>query len=192
MKPKYEIGQYVFLASFCSHASEYVTCPDCGGTGRIRVTFHDETTVSIPCANCSKGYEEPTGRIHVYCRKGKAKKARISGVNISGGKVEYRAEYHSFDDDGRMYEGYDLIDEDKIFFTEVEAQSRADIMAAEYDAEERERIFKKEKDQRSWAWNASYHRKEIKEAERRLEYHKKKLAYATIKSKADPKTTGEA
>ena len=48
MKPKYEIGQDVFFASFSSHASEYVTCPDCGGTARLRVTFHDETTVSIP------------------------------------------------------------------------------------------------------------------------------------------------
>ena len=183
MKPLYEIGQDVFFASFSSHASEYVTCPDCGGTARLRVTFYDETTVSIPCQNCSRGYEEPTGRISVYCRKGEAKKARISGVEISGGKVEYRAEYHTFDDDGRMYTGCNHIDEDKVFLTESDAQSRADLMAAEYDAEERERIFKKEKDRRSWAWNASYHRKEIKEAERRIEYHKKKLAHAAIKAK---------
>ena len=82
-----------------------------------------------------------------------------------------------------MYTGCNHIDEDKVFLTESEAQTRADLMAAEYDAEERERIFKKEKDQRSWAWNASYHRKEIKEAERRIEHHKKKLAHAALKAK---------
>lgn len=183
MKPKYEIGQEIFWASFSAHKSDYVTCPDCGGTGRLRVTFHDETTVSIPCANCSRGYEEPTGRIHVYCRKGEAKKARISGMEVDGDKVEYRAEYHASDDDGRVYRGCNIIKEGDVFLSEAEAQAKADQMAVDYDAEERAKIFKKEKDQRSWAWNASYHRKQIKDAERSLEHHKKKLAHAALKAK---------
>lgn len=183
MKPKYEIGQEIFWASFSSHTGTYVTCPDCGGTGRLRVTFHDETTVSIECKNCSRGYDPPTGRIHIYTRKGEAKKGRVSGIKISDDKVEYEAEYWYTASDGHFYKTHNHVKEDEVCLSESEAQSRADKMAAEHDAEERARIFGKEKDARSWAWNASYHRKEIKEAERRLAYHTAKLNVAKVKAK---------
>jgi hypothetical protein len=183
MKPQYEIGQDIFYAAFNSYKSEYVTCPDCGGTGRLRVTFCNETTVSIPCANCAHGYDEPTGKIMVYCRKGEVIKCQISGIEISDGEVEYRAEYYTFDDQGRTFRGCRCIKEEDVFLSETEAQARADKLAADYDAEERAKIFRKEKNQRSWAWNASYHRKQIKDAERSLEYHRKKLAHAALKTK---------
>jgi hypothetical protein len=73
-----------------------------------------------------------------------------------------------------------------VYVTEAEARVRADQMALEADEEERAKISKKEKDQRSWAWNASYHRKQIKEHERQLGYHRAKLAHAAIKAK-EPK-----
>jgi hypothetical protein len=182
-KPKYEIGQEIFWASFSSHAQDHVTCTDCGGTARLRVTFHDETTVSIPCANCARGYEQPTGKIMVYCRKGTVNKGVVSGMEIGDDQVEYRAKYYCTGDDGRLFGATSHIKENDVFLSESGAQLRADQMAVEYDEEERAKIFRKEKDQRSWAWNASYHRKQIKDAERSLEYHRKKLAHAAIKAK---------
>lgn len=187
MRTKYEIGQEIYWASFSAHAHEYVTCPDCGGTGRLRVIFHDETTVSIPCANCAKGYEEPSGLIHVYCRKGVAESGRISGLEINGDNVEYRISKLFLGTDGHTFSGGYIVKECDAFLTEQEAKEKADIMAAEYDAEERARIFKKEKDTRTWAWNASYHRREMKDAERKLEYHSKKLSHAALKAKDEKK-----
>jgi hypothetical protein len=41
----------------------------------------------------------------------------------------------------------------------------------------------KTKDHRSWAWNASYHRRNIKDLERQLEYHRSKLAVCAANAK---------
>lgn len=116
-KPKYEIGQEIFWASFSSYAQDYVTCPDCGGTARLRVTFHDETTVSIPCANCARGYEPPTGKLMVYCRKGIVNKGVVSGMEIGDEQVEYRAKYYCTGDDGRLFSATSHIKEGDVFLS---------------------------------------------------------------------------
>ena len=41
----------------------------------------------------------------------------------------------------------------------------------------------KEKPARSWAWHVTYHRREIKRAERDLEYHTRALGIAKEKAK---------
>jgi len=59
-------------------------------------------------------------------------------------------------------------------------------MGADADRAEREKIATKEKDTRTWAWNASYHRRQIKDAKRQLEYHTAKLNVASLKAKEKP------
>lgn len=172
---KHEIGQVVWLASFEARTS-YVTCPDCGGTGRLRVTFHDETQVSIECRNCSAGFDPPTGRVKVYDREPRAIEATITGAEIDGDKVEWRTNCHW------------RVPENEIFSNRADALFAAREKARQLDREERERVNRKEKDTRTWAWNASYHRRCIKEAQRQLEYHSAKLAVAVLKSKEDKAT----
>ena len=46
---KYKIGDHVWRAGFGS-TDNYVTCPDCAGTKRLRVIMGDESVVSIACA----------------------------------------------------------------------------------------------------------------------------------------------
>jgi hypothetical protein len=60
---------------------------------------------------------------------------------------------------------------------------RSQAMCDEANAAERARVLNKEKDTRTWAWNASYHRREIADAKKRIEYHAAKLAVASLKSK---------
>ena len=171
MIPKYAIGQEVWLATFDSEETS-IECPDCGGTGRLRVTFHDETTVSIECRNCACGYDPPTGRVRCYDRKPKAPLVTISGVEISDRGVEYRSRHY-------------ILEEGRMFLTEDEALRAAERLAADEDRGERERILRKEKDTRTWAWNASYHRNEIKRAKQSIAYHESKLAVASVKAKED-------
>jgi ribosomal protein S27E len=167
---RFEIGQTVWTAHW--DASEnYVTCPDCGGTGRLRVTFHDETQVSIDCQNCGPGYNPPTGRIKVYDRKPRAQCTVITGVDICGKETRWR-----------ILDSY-IVDDDKVFTDEASALAKANEIAAEADAAERKKVFQKEKDGRTWSWNAVYHRRCIKEAQRQIEYHSAKLAVAAIKAK---------
>jgi hypothetical protein len=167
---KYEIGQEVWVASFKAHEA-FIVCPDCAGTGRLRVMFADDTIVSIECSVCGPGYEPPTGRIRVYDRRPLAMGTTITGVEVRDGKAEWRTGYSY------------SVDEVNLFDNEAECLARAAELAAEHDREERDRINHREKPTKTWSWNAQYHRREIKEAKRRLEYHTAKLAVASLKAK---------
>jgi ribosomal protein S27E len=169
---KYEIGQKLWLASWDS-SEDYVRCPDCGGTGRLLVTFHDETTVSIECAGCASGYNPPTGYVRVYNRRAKALPVIITGVEVRDGKTEWRTNSHYCPDEADLYDN------------ENDCLAGALLKAQKADQEEREKIGAKEKPTRTWAWNASYHRKEIKRCKESIEYHERKLAAANLKARSE-------
>ncbi len=171
MEPaKFEQGKRYFRA-YASGTTRQITCPDCGGTGRLRVTFHDDTQVSIHCKNCALGYDPPTGLITTYDYTPAVTSILIDEFRYDGGKWSYIGINHEY------------VYEEDIFHTEEEALARANVMHQEMQQEEERRLNSKEKDTKSWAWNASYHRKEIKDLTRRIEYHKAKLSVAEIKAK---------
>lgn len=172
---KYEIGQAVWIGDFSPLAPTHVTCPDCGGTGRLRVTFHDDTQVSIDCRNCAPGYDAPTGKVVIYQNAARARQAVVTGMEMRDGKTRWHVDGTS--------NSYRIVDEEDVFDTEEAALAWAEQKSAAYIKEQRDRISAKEKDTRTWAWNASYHRKQIKEAQRQIEYHSSKLAVAAIKAK---------
>lgn len=176
---RYKVGDTVWVGDFSPLAAVHMTCPDCGGTGRLRVTFHDETQVSINCANCARGYEPPTGYIIVHRNEARARQAVVSGFEARSGEP---VRWHY---DGSRCGSYRTVDDDAVFDTEADAMAWAQKKSSEYEQEQRDRIAKKEKDSRSWAWNASYHRRCIKEAQRQVEYHTSKLNVAAIKAKED-------
>jgi len=172
---RFEVGQKIWIAEFSPLAPEHVTCPDCGGTGRLRVSFHDETQVSIDCRNCAPGYEAPTGWIIVHRQKASARQATITGLEMNGTKVRWHA-------DGTE-NCWRQVDDDEVFDTEADAIAFAQRKAKEWEDRERAKIFEKEKDSKTWAWNASYHRRCLKEAQRQVEYHTSKLNVASLKAK---------
>jgi hypothetical protein len=68
----------------------------------------------------------------------------------------------------------------ELFTDEAEAQKVADA----HTAKQVERFVKDKKERhRSWAWHVSYHRKQIREAQRQIEYATEQLAYAQSKAK---------
>lgn len=180
---QWKIGDAVWYATWHAHDA-YIECPDCGGTGRLRVTFHDETTVSIGCANCSPGYNPPTGRIKVYRREARADRAVITGLTQ---KANEPTEY-SFNVIG----GYQYYAKSECLFdSEADAMVYATQMADEADQAERDRALRKEKDTRTWAWNASYYRRQIKKAHQRIELYTAKLAVASLKAKGEKASRSE-
>ena len=167
-----QIGDKVWVADFKNHTIKNVTCPDCGGTGRLRVIFHDETQVSIDCQNCASGYEPPKGYVGIYTSEASAIIDTIEEVRQTKDGCEYITTRRH------------VYTEKDVFDNEQDALNCALKKEAEYIKEQEERIFKKEKDTRSWAWNASYHRKQIKKANESIAYHTKKLNAANLKGKA--------
>lgn len=172
---KYQIGQELWLASF-EQKQDSVPCTDCGGTARIRCIMHDNTIVSVECGACRRGYLGSNGKNTVWTRRPEVKRGTITGVDAQQGEVTRY--YFRFSDCQNH-----IIDEDRLFDNKEAAETKAAALAEEYNAEEIARIAKKEKDTRSWAWNASYHRKQIKEAQKSIEYHTKKLNAASVKVK---------
>jgi len=172
---RFEVGQQIWIGDFSPLAPLHEVCPDCGGTGRLRVTFHDETQVSIECRNCAAGYDPPTGRIVVYCNRAAAKKSIITGLEVHGDKVRWHVD--------ACAGSYRIVDDEDAFETEADALAWAEKRAATYEAEQRDKISRKEKDTHTWAWNASYHRNNIKRAQKDIDYHTAKLNVAKVKAK---------
>lgn len=173
---KYEIGQGLYWATWDT-SPKHVVCPDCGGTGRLRVTFHDETQVSIDCRNCAAGYDPPSGKVKIYERIPRARFVIVTGVEIT----EKETRWHTS-------ESY-IVPESELFGDEVFCMAYAQIKAREADKAELDKVLTKEKDTRTWAWNASYHRRCIKDAEKQIAYHMAKLNVAAIKAKTkEPET----
>lgn len=173
--PKYQLGDQLWRTTWDS-TPDYVECPECGGHGRIRCIMADDTIVSVECRGCQAGYDPPSGRVRVHKRSPKVEWCRVTGVEIASDKIEYRVT------DGTYTWVHNEAD---LYVEKPDAETSARTMAERADLEERERIAHKEKDGRSWSWNAHYHRDCIRRAQRDLEYHTAKLAVASVKAKED-------
>ena len=169
IETKYSIGDTVWYAR-CNWTNEKATCPDCGGTGRIRCIMHDETTVSVECQGCQSGYDPPTGFVTVYGYYSHVEPITITGAEVGERETRYRSHNYS-------------IEASSLFPTKEEAEAAATRMVEEAKAKQAEKIAQKEKDSRSWAFNASYHRSCIRRAQKDIEYHTAKLSVAAIKAK---------
>lgn len=173
MEDVFKIGDVVFVA-IKNGTQKQVVCPDCCGTGQLTVIMGDKSAVSVECTLCTKGYLGPQGYLDTYDYSPSVEKKTILGVSQLSGRKPYY-EFHNF------YSSEDNC----VFSTEAEAQIRAVQMAEEQNAQEIKKINRKEKDTRSWAWNANYHRAEIRRAEKNIIYHTSKLNIAKLKAKEE-------
>lgn len=171
---KYKIGDEVYFAHF-KHSDKAIPCPECFGKKFLRVILGDDSEVTVDCAGCSAGYNPPTGFITVPESRAFISKKEIERLEtrLDGGK---EVSEYGFDSCYRT-------GEENLFSSEAEAQPRAEQLARNYDASELARIGRKEKDIRTWSWNAHYHRAEIRRANASIVYHQAKLAAALTHSK---------
>lgn len=177
----FKIGDKVWRASHGT-AEKKVLCPECFGKTYLTVILGDDSRVNIPCVACSRrdqySYEEySTGYVYYYEWFSKPELLEITGIEINPGNIEYRSHTGT----GSWYS----LKEEDIFLTEEEAKVRANELSAQHNQEELEKINRKEKHNRTWAWNLHYHRDCIKRAERDLAYHKSKFEVAKLRSKEE-------
>lgn len=171
---KFKIGETVWFASV-DLRDEWITCPDCGGTGRVRVIFHDDSIVSVHCASC-EGYPAPSGMLRIHKRVPCAISITLDGRRPSRGEIRWHAT------DGR------IVEENYLFSTEEEAITFAKNQIVKMGIDELDERLKKYRETRNWAWNASYHKSEIKQALQSIEYHTAKLNVASLKMKKERKS----
>ncbi len=177
---KFQIGETVWVARF-EMVKQWLECPDCCGSGVLTVIKGDGLKVSIECTGCQSGYEPPKGRVYLYEHKESVRQTEITGIEqaVEDNKVviKYRSTHDYIHDSAH------------ITTTREEAVEIAQRLACNADREEKERFQKKEKPERSWAWNATYHRSQLKEAQKQVEYHSGKLAVAKLKQKGGVEST---
>ena len=166
---KFNIGDKAWIAT-TEWNKQQITCPDCCGKKTLTVIMGDGSQLVIDCVACAIAYEPPRGYIETHGNIVVVKEVTIDGVEERRDSCEYLYDYHGCS-------GH-IAHNDTIFATKEEAEKRAAELVIERDQEEINRLKAKTKPSRDWAWNASYHRKEIKHCEEQLEYHKKKLHYA--------------
>lgn len=167
---KYNIGDKVWYAERKSVTKREV-CPDCFGKLYLTVIKGDDSQVTIECAGCQSGYEHPKGYINYCSHENDVREVVIQGLDVRPySEVEYK--FNCTECSWRNAK------ESELFTTKEEAEIKAKELAEDWNKEQIANIHRKEKNNRTWSWNAYYHRKQIKEAERQIEYHSKKLDYA--------------
>jgi hypothetical protein len=175
MTPKFNLGEHVWYARI-RWLSRQAQCPDCFGKRFLTVILGDDSQVTVECTGCREGCDPPRGTIQSHDFEIDPHFSSIKGIRKDIYEGKPRLEY-TMEDCSVLYE-------ENMFETLEEARLRSEVLLAEHREAEKLRLLKKEKDTRSWAWNASYHRGCIRNAERDLAYHKSKLAVALEYKKA--------
>lgn len=174
-KEMFKIGDRVFKANYGRH-EKWITCPDCLGSKRVRVVLGDETEVSIECGGCYPGgYDPSLGIIRQYDYSTEVKRYEVTGICMHGTEVEYQ-----LDNFGGSYH---TAKDSEVFGTHEEAHAYGELQRVKHEAEENMRWLAKTKDHKSWAWNATYHRRCAKKAEEEADYHRRKAQVCAAKAK---------
>jgi hypothetical protein len=165
-KPKFNIGDtayYVFAGNF----EKKVPCYVCNGKRFITVIdgygeeFHPE------CEYCNDGLgTRPTGLSTEHEFQAIVDRIEIDSVS-------------------RNYEGeFEYNHRKEVYATKEEAEEEGKRLvgeAARADSHKRNNL--KDYSHKKWSWHVGYHKRNIKKAEKDLEYHTTKLSVAKMKSK---------
>lgn len=170
----YNIGDKVWYAKRQSK-KEKVTCPECFGKRYLTVILGDDSKVTIDCAGCTAGYNSPTGYVTYYKRDIDVSKVTIGGIRITCDCVEYEINKTSC--------SCNIVKDSDIFWGRIEAEVRAKELAEEWNKEQLAKIHRKVKNNHTWSWHVHYHRKQIRDAEKTIEYATKQLNVAKDKAK---------
>ena len=171
-KPRFNIGDTAWVA-YAGQTEVWIQCPHCFSEKYLTVILGDKSQITIDCECCKAGYEGCKGMIKTYEFKTGAQSIVINKIEWSDHNCEFQYNYKNDKD---------------VFATEAEALVRAMKLKMEQQQAEKDRLeWMKENPKKSWAWNATYHRKQLKDAQRNVEYHTKKLAVALEHKKEEPK-----
>jgi hypothetical protein len=162
------LGQTKWIAKAAQHSKVSQPCPDCFGKKYLIVTLGDDSQVIIDCATCAAGYEPPKGYLLIDQYEPDAELITVQEMEMELIDGKHVVLYSG--------NGFYRVPEAELFDCKLDALERARVKAEELAAEVQARFQRKEKDTRTWAWNVTYHRRCIKQAQRDLEYHTKKLA----------------
>lgn len=150
-------------------------CPVCYGKCVVTVILGNDDHVQTLCDYCGKGYEGPRGYVVEREYTTEVKEITITGKEIreteSGRSVEYR--HNSY-----------ILHDGIICDTREEAEVERQKIADAHKITELERLQRgKDNNVKSYSWHVGYHQRQLKEAQRQVDYHATKITYMKAKVK---------
>jgi len=172
-KTHFEIGDEVWLSKYGTSGKEIV-CPDCGGTKTVKVVMASGT-YEVDCQGCYPGgVMSPTGKVTIYEYQAQAEKRVVVGVRSES---EYGKTKYSY-----TFAGGYWGDDEHTFANQEDALADAQLHLKEHEDDENSRIKAKFNHHKSYAWNASYHKKAAYQARQTMEYHLSKAKLCDVSS----------
>lgn len=179
---KFNIGDTIWRAR-AGPEQTWIECPDCRGKKQLRVILGDDSEVAISCTCCQYGWEGSRGSISTYVYRASVESAVVCGMEQRPRDGVMEVTYMvNMSPEGSAWQN---INEQDAFATQEDARRRADVLVAEHAEAQRLEIIRKTKGHKSWAWNATYHRRELKRAQEQIEYHTKKLTISVENSREE-------
>lgn len=169
----YNVGDKVWWAK-CGSQGVKVPCTVCYGKKEVIVILGNGDEVIVPCDFCGHGLEPPKGYLTEYQYIAEPELVTIQRISSDQTSCGEKREYHW---------GHYYLDANDIFDTIEEATERcAQIIA---DREQAKIDHPKYKDAKSYSWNAGYWLREIKSAERTIEYASKMARLCKSRSRTE-------
>ncbi len=173
----FKIGEKAWLLRV-GRQEKHVECPDCLGTKRLRFIPADGEEVLLECRGCQSGFYGAQGTVRTWDCSAIVEEILIQGVETEmdelGGAVACGYKYN-------MQGSCANIARPEYLFETKDEADLAGILATKRENEaELKRAMCKTKDHKSWAWHVSYHRGEIRDAKKRIEYAEEQLGYALV------------
>uniref|UniRef100_A0A6M3JKE1 Uncharacterized protein n=1 Tax=viral metagenome TaxID=1070528 RepID=A0A6M3JKE1_9ZZZZ len=171
IEPRFKLGDTVYSVRY-DRTEKTIICPDCLGSARVKVTLGTGEEIMIECGGCDPGgYKGSTGRIRQYDYAGRITAHTVTGINLQGDDVEYQLDRFG----GSSYSTGTERGNYPVFATEEEAKVCGEELKQKHEDEENKRLLAKTQDHKTWSWNATYHRSNIKRLEREIDYHRSKV-----------------
>ena len=165
------IGDIVWVATW-EREQRWLPCPDCFGKKFLTVILGDDSRVTIPCSECGPGYNSSRGVVETWEERPSVAQVKLTGLELRPEGMEYRS--HS-----SYYKA------DRVFKTEEEAKAGAVVLTQQHNEEQKKRMLSKERGDKTWGWNATYHRNCIRTKTKEIAYHTEKLEAAKLHVKEE-------
>lgn len=169
-----EIGDKVFVAVFHPLDKEWVDCPDCLGTLYLRLVYPSGEEVTVGCETCRSGYYVQ-GKVMRLVSRARVIIRTVEKI-VSVKTAKYTEIVYHTSDRGHFQDC-------NVFGNKELAMQRAIAKETDWNKSQTEKIRRKETPDRIWAWNASYHKNQIKRLEEDITLHRAKLDVADEKAK---------
>mgnify|MGYP003658116320 CR=1 FL=1 len=171
----FKIGDTVYVASH-GNQQKRVQCPCCFTKCEVKLTLGDGTELMLPCDYCGKGYDAPTGYVMEHAVEGRVMPLIVCGVtsNTTDKGTEYSYSLSN------NYHGSHR----RTFGTQKEAAACAQQLSEEHNGEMQHTARHiKYNVNKTYSWNAGYHRREAKRCRTQAEYHDGRVTICKLKSK---------